>query len=98
MLQVETVFAKPTTGKGIIKARVQKRLFEVSEGDLIMYLNVYAGFMNSNMDRGFCQRNFINYKAMKRVCEIRGRLAKMITNYDISLISSNGKTSPFYEF
>lgn len=95
MLQVETVFAKPTTGNGMIKARVQKRLFEVAEGDLIMYLNVYAGFMNSNMERGFCQKNFINYRAMKRVVEIRARLQRMIANYDVPLVSCSGKRYSF---
>ncbi|KAK9751550.1 Helicase associated domain (HA2) [Popillia japonica] len=94
MLQVETVFAKPTTGNGMIKARVQKRLFEVAEGDLIMYLNVYAGFMNSNMERGFCQKNFINYRAMKRVVEIRARLQRMIANYDVPLVSCSGYAEP----
>ncbi|KAJ8975514.1 hypothetical protein NQ317_010629 [Molorchus minor] len=39
MLQVETVFAKPFKGASVIKARIQKRLFEVEEGDLITYLN-----------------------------------------------------------
>ncbi|XP_022905131.2 probable ATP-dependent RNA helicase DHX35 [Onthophagus taurus] len=94
MLQVETVFAKPTTGNGIIKSRIQKRHFEVEEGDLMTYLNVYGGFANNNMDRGFCQKYFLNYKAMKRVAEIRSRLEKMIRNYNIPLVSANGKIEP----
>lgn len=52
MLQVETVFSKPTTGMGSIKARIQKRLFEVEEGDLITYLNVFNGFIQSEMSQG----------------------------------------------
>lgn len=90
MLQVETVFTKPSSGSNSVKARVQKRLFEVEEGDLITYLNVYAAFMNSNMDKGFCHKNFISYKSMKRVLEIRNRLEKMILNYDVPLVSCNG--------
>lgn len=93
MLQVETIFTKPSSGTNILKARVQKRLFEVEEGDLITYLNVYAAFMNSNMDKGFCHKNFISYKAMKRVVEVRGRLEKMLRNYDVPLVSCNGKMS-----
>lgn len=90
MLQVETVFTKPSSGSNSIKARMQKRLFEVEEGDLVTYLNVYGAFMNSNMDKGFCHKNFISYKSMKRVVEIRKRLEKMITNYDVPLVSCNG--------
>ena len=91
MLQVEMIFVKPSTGSGAVKARIQKRLFEVEEGDLITYLNVYSGFMNSDMDRGFCHKNYINYKSMKRVIEIRTRLEKMLNNYDVQLVSCNGK-------
>lgn len=90
MLQVETVFTKPSSGMNSIKARVQKRLFEVEEGDLITYLNVYSGFLNSNMDQGFCHKNFISYKSMKRVVEVRSRLEKMLRNYDVPIVSCNG--------
>ena len=89
MLQVETIFTKPSSGQNSIKARVEKRKFEV-EGDLITYLNVFSGFMNSNMDQGFCHKHFINYKSMKRVVEVRRRLEKMLVNYGIPLVSCNG--------
>lgn len=91
MLQVENVYSKPSTGQGAIKARVQKRNFEVEEGDLITLLNIYNGFMTSNMGRDFCQRNFINYNCMKRVIEIRHRLKNMMKKYNIPLMSSNGE-------
>lgn len=87
MLQVETVFAKPSTGNSAIKARIQKRLFEVEEGDLITYLNVYNGFIQSEMSQGFCHKNFLNYKSLKRVVEIRKRLEKMLKNYDVPIVS-----------
>ncbi|XP_057662442.1 probable ATP-dependent RNA helicase DHX35 [Diorhabda carinulata] len=87
MLQVETVFTKPTTGNSVIKARIQKRLFEVEEGDLITYLNVYNGFIQSEMSQGFCHKNFLSYKSLKRVVEIRNRLEKMIRSYGIPIES-----------
>lgn len=90
MLQVETIFTKPSSGNFSIKARIQKRLFEVEEGDLITYLNVYNAFVNSDMSREFCHKNFINYKSMKRVVEVRNRLEKMMVNYDIPLVSCHG--------
>ncbi|XP_044270837.1 probable ATP-dependent RNA helicase DHX35 isoform X1 [Tribolium madens] len=90
MLQVETVFTKPSSGNFSIKARIQKRLFEVEEGDLITYLNVYNAFVSSEMSREFCHKNFINYKSMKRVVEIRNRLEKMLVNYDVPIVSCQG--------
>lgn len=90
MLQVESVFAKPSTGNGMIKARIQKRTFEVEEGDLITYLNVYMGFVREGMSKEFCHRNFVSYKSMKRVAEIRERLGRMMQNYDVPLTSCDG--------
>ncbi|CAH1113359.1 unnamed protein product [Psylliodes chrysocephalus] len=87
MLQVETVFTKPSTGNSIIKARIQKRLFEVEEGDLITYLNVFNGFIQSDMSQGFCHKNFLSYKGLKRVVEIRRRLEKMLRNYGVPIES-----------
>ncbi|CAG9840350.1 unnamed protein product [Diabrotica balteata] len=87
MLQVETVFTKPTSGNSIIRARIQKRLFEVEEGDLITYLNVFNGFIQSEMSQGFCHKNFLSYKSLKRVVEIRKRLEKMMRSYEIPIES-----------
>lgn len=93
MLQVETVFVKPSTGTGILKARVQKRLFEVAEGDLITYLNIYQGFIQSEMSQGFCHKNYFSYMSLKRVVEIKRMLEKTLTNYNIPIVSGNRTTS-----
>lgn len=90
MLQVENIFCKAASGQASIKARVQKRNFEVEEGDLITLLNIFNGFMSSNMGKDFCHRNFINYNVMKRVIEIRLRLKNMMKKYSIPLMSSKG--------
>lgn len=87
MLQVENVYSKPASGQASIKARVQKRNFEVEEGDLITLLNVYTGFMSNNMSKDFCHRNFLNYKAMKRVIEIRHHIGRMLKKYNVPLLS-----------
>ncbi|KAL3267899.1 hypothetical protein HHI36_007038 [Cryptolaemus montrouzieri] len=92
ILQVETIFTKPSTGNSVIKARIQKRLFEVEEGDLLTYLNVYSGFIQSEMSNEFCHKNFISYKSMKRVLEIRKRLEKVLKNYGIPIISASGSS------
>lgn len=91
MLQVENVYIKPASGQASIKARVQKRNFEVEEGDLITLLNVFNGFMSSNMGKDFCHRNFINHNVMKRVIEIRQRLKNMMKKYSVPIMSSKGK-------
>ncbi|XP_019867915.2 probable ATP-dependent RNA helicase DHX35 isoform X2 [Aethina tumida] len=87
MLQVECIFTKPSSGNMIVKSRIQKRHFEVEEGDLITYLNVFNGFIQSDKSREFCHKNFINYRSLKRVVEIRERLEKVMKNYDVPIIS-----------
>lgn len=87
MLQVETIFAKPTTGNGMVKARIQKRMFEVEEGDLLTYLNIFKGFILSGMSQGFCHKNYLNYMSMKRVVEVKKKLEKTLVNYNIPMLS-----------
>lgn len=88
MLQVETIYTQPSTGNMIVKSRIQKRVFEVEEGDLITFLNVYNGFVNSGMTEQFCHKYFLNYKSLKRVTEIRNMLERLMKRYEIPLTSS----------
>ncbi|XP_063370393.1 probable ATP-dependent RNA helicase DHX35 [Cydia amplana] len=90
MLQVEGVFTKNTTGKDNIAARMSRRNnFEVAEGDIIMYLNVFDSYMkvkNSTQDekrskkvcREWCQKMYVNQRVMEKACDIRDSLEKLI--------------------
>lgn len=91
MLQVENVFIKPYSGSNAIKARIEKRKFEVEEGDLITSLNLYTAF-KKNRDKGksWCSRYFVNYKAMKRVEEIKSQMLRSLKRFDIENTSCEG--------
>jgi ATP-dependent RNA helicase DDX35 len=94
MLQVQQIFSTPKSGQGSINARRQKRNFEVAEGDLITYLNVYQAFVSNDCTKEFCGQYCILYRHMKRVVEIRNQLASMLTKqFKIKLISSCGDTT-----
>lgn len=91
MLQVQQIFSTPKSGQGSINARRQRRHFEVSEGDLITYLNVYQAFVANGCTKEFCGQYCILYRHLKRVVEIRNQLASMLTkNFKIKLVSSGG--------
>lgn len=90
MLHVETIFIKPQGGQASIKARVQKRNFEVHEGDLITLLNAYNGFKTADKQQAYCSRHFLSYKSLKRVEEIRNRIKHMLHNFKIPLITADG--------
>ncbi|KOX74135.1 putative ATP-dependent RNA helicase DHX35 [Melipona quadrifasciata] len=89
MLQVQNVFIKPAGGQAAIKARIAHRKFEVEEGDLLTLLNVYTAY-EKNKTPSWCQKQFLNNKALRRATEIRTQMHSMMKKLDIALVSCNG--------
>ena len=89
MLQVQNVFIRPAGGQALIKARVAHRKFEVEEGDLLTMLNVYTAY-EKNKTSSWCQKQFLNYKALRRATEIRTQMHRMMKRLQIPLVSCNG--------
>ncbi|XP_001605302.1 probable ATP-dependent RNA helicase DHX35 [Nasonia vitripennis] len=89
MLQVQNVFVRPNSGQAAIKARVAHRMFEVEEGDLMTLLNVYTAYEKYKTN-SWCQKYFINSKAIKRATEIRTQMRKLIKKLKIPLSSCLG--------
>ncbi|XP_026743379.1 probable ATP-dependent RNA helicase DHX35 [Trichoplusia ni] len=89
MLQVDSVFLKPSGGKEAVAARVCRRNnFEVAEGDIIMYLNILEAYLKlkSSQDekrvkkacKQWCQKYYINHRVIEKACEVRDSLEKLI--------------------
>lgn len=89
MLQVQNVFIRPGGGQAALKARVAHRMFEVEEGDLITLLNIYTAY-EKNKTNSWCQKYFINSKAIKRATEIRTQMRRLIKKLKIPLSSCLG--------
>ncbi|XP_041985730.1 probable ATP-dependent RNA helicase DHX35 [Aricia agestis] len=83
MLQVDGIFMKGS-GKSAIEARVARRNnFEVAEGDILMYLNVYdsyAAVRDTRAAKEWCRRRYINHRVMEKAYEIRCSLEKLVKN------------------
>lgn len=79
MLQVQSVFSKPTSGQGSINARIARRNFEVAEGDLITLLNVFTAFVENDCTKEFCGQNYVIYRNLKRAVEIKNQLSSLLT-------------------
>lgn len=90
MLQVQNIFVQPGGGQAALKARIAHRKFEVEEGDLLTLLNVYTAF-EQNKTPAWCQKHFLNHKALRRATEIRVQMHKMLKRLDIPLVSCNGR-------
>ncbi|CAH2061670.1 unnamed protein product, partial [Iphiclides podalirius] len=87
MMHVDGVFRKPSGGREGQRSRIARRNnFEVAEGDIIMYLNVYDAYSktksrdkkSSKACKDWCQRLYINHRVMEKACEIRRSLEKLI--------------------
>jgi len=89
MIQVENVFLSPPGQAD--KWRIAKRKFEVEEGDLLTYLNVYYSFVKNDMSKHWCSSHFLRYGALKRAGELREQLFKVLKRFKISITSCHEK-------
>lgn len=84
MLQIENIFIKPHSGADAIRASIERRKFEVREGDLLTLLNVFIAFQkNINNAKAWCSQRFINYKALKRAWEIKSQIIRLLDRFGI---------------
>lgn len=95
LLQVQNVFVRVTSGAASIKARVERRKFEVIEGDLLTMLNVYTAYRkvveSEKSSKAWCHEHFVNHRAMKRVSEIRTHMLRLLAKLNVPVVSCNGK-------
>lgn len=90
VLSVQSIWV---SSKGIEKALDEvKDRFAAAEGDHITHLNVYEGFLRSNMSSQWCHKNLINYQAMKKVVDIRNQLRKLIQRLGVKINSCGRNT------
>lgn len=93
-MQVQALFYYPTRGQDSIKARIARRKFEACEGDLITYLNVVTAFTKHGDCPRWCQSNYLNKKALKRVLVLRSQLIKLLQRLGIPYSSAEGEIEP----
>lgn len=93
-LQVQNIFTKPGGGQAAIRARIAHRKFEVAEGDLLTLLNVFVGFQKQEGTRAkqWCHESFLNYKALRRVEQIRHQIIKLLTKFNVPIVSCRGRS------
>uniref|UniRef100_A0A0P4WGX4 RNA helicase n=1 Tax=Scylla olivacea TaxID=85551 RepID=A0A0P4WGX4_SCYOL len=89
MLQVQNVFIDPRGGQRHI-ARARQRNFQVKEGDTLTLLNVYKSYLRSGQSSKWCGRYFINFRALRRAVEIRGRMERLLMQCGVEMKSCGG--------
>ncbi|CAH0775215.1 unnamed protein product [Bemisia tabaci] len=93
LMQVQNIFTRPQGGQASIKAKVEKRKFEVEEGDLLTYLNTYNSYVKHLEDeKEWCHKRFLNYKALRRSTELRERILRLLRKMDVPIVSCKGNS------
>lgn len=69
-----------------------RRKFEAYQGDLITYLNVLTAFAKYGDCPRWCQSNYLNRKALKRVLVLRDQLLKLLKRLGIQNTSAKGSS------
>ncbi|XP_037875624.1 probable ATP-dependent RNA helicase DHX35 isoform X1 [Bombyx mori] len=90
MLQVDSVFIKPAHGREAVASKVSRRNhFEVAEGDIIMYLNIFDSYLRVRSScedkrkseracKQWCQRYRLNHRVLEKAADIRDSLEKIV--------------------
>ena len=92
MLQVKDIFIKPGRHASTLWSNSNLTNICASEGDLISYLNILNGFLNSDKNPKWAERRHLNYQALMSASEIANKLQKNLKGCGISLTSSAGRT------
>ena len=78
------------------KAKVAKRKFEVSEGDLLTLLNVFNAYkaVDSSVVKHWCSSHFLKYKALVRADQLYIRLVKTLKRHGLHVDDDGQRLRP----
>ena len=85
MLSVQTIFIRPKDFEK--QADIAREKFYVPESDHLTLLNVYEKWKLSGYNIEWANENYINYKSLKKVNDVRKQLILIMQNNNIKLIS-----------
>lgn len=85
MLSQPTIFYRPKDKQS--QADQKKAKFHDPHGDHLTLLNVYNGWKQNRFANPWCVENFIQFRSMKRVKDVRDQLAKIMERYKHPIVS-----------
>jgi HrpA-like RNA helicase len=81
MLSIDPVFFSPNDKRD--EATASKKKFMNFDGDHITLLNVLRAYQDVKGDPEWCRDNFINYRTMKQIMDVRSQLIDFCKQQDI---------------
>ena len=85
MLNVQSIFVRPKDYEK--QADLARERFYIPESDHLTLLNVYQKWRSSNNSIEWANENFLNYKSLKKVDDVRKQIILIMMNNNINLIS-----------
>ena len=74
---------------------LSRRKFAAEEGDHLTYLNVFNAFMGiGKRDQRWCQKLYLNHKALSRAVSIRNQLRRQLERFGITIPDDNFHSAP----
>ena len=87
MLNVQSIFVRPKDYEK--QADLARERFYIPESDHLTLLNVYEKWRLNNNSIEWANENFLNYKSLKKVNDVRKQIILIMLNNNIELISCN---------
>lgn len=88
--QTQQIFYRPKEKQ--TQADQKKQKFHDPHGDHLTLLNVYNAWKRNNSSKAWCQENFIQFKAIDRVENVRRQLVTIFERHKLSLESCGRDT------
>lgn len=85
MLSVPNVYFRPKDNEQ--KADAAREKFYVPESDHLTYLHIYEQWKENKYGSEWCQKHFLQYKALKKVREVRQQLLEIMQTLKIEIKS-----------
>ena len=92
MLSVESVLHIPYSKRE--EALAVRKKFTASEGDFFMLLNIYRAYRQNKGSRSWCFDNFVNFRNMTTVLDIRKQLRELCIKANIPISSNQSDLTP----
>jgi len=93
MLSAPVCFLRPKEAQKA--ADEAKSRFQHADGDHLTLLNAYHAF-KQNETSDWCYENFINFRTMKSVDNVRSQLTRIMKRFNLPLVSTDFNSKDYY--
>merc|ERR1719454_2146222 len=87
-----SVFFRPKDK--IVHADNAKQQFHSEAGDMVMLLNVYKQWVDTEFNQQWCFENYLQYRSMKRARDVRDQLENLADRAEIEITTCGEDTVP----